>query len=138
VIGTPVTLIQAELEQGMAPEDAARIIQGAVIRLDAHRTQALSLIVHELVTNALKYGGLSARGCGMTIGFFVLPGTSAEAPQLWIDWHEKFSPAEDGDAAKPGFGSRLIEATVSTDLSGTLQRVFSVDGLRIVIQLPLA
>jgi two-component sensor histidine kinase len=130
-------LIEAELEQGMAPEDAARLIHGAAIRLDTHRTQALSLVVHELVTNAMKFGGLSSKGAGLTIRFFVLPAGATKSSQLWIDWRERYSDDHDGDVVRPGFGSRLIEATVETDLSGRFERVFTAEGLHIAIEIPL-
>jgi two-component sensor histidine kinase len=129
-------LIQAELEQGMAPDDAARMIYGAVIRLDTHQTQALSLVVHELVTNAMKFGGLSSKGAGLAVRLFVLPAGATNSSQLWIDWRERYS-VDDSDVVRPGFGSRLIEATVETDLSGRFERVFTAEGLHIAIEIPL-
>jgi two-component system CheB/CheR fusion protein len=88
----------------------------------------LGLVLHELGTNAAKYGALSAPGGKVMVSWRVEPGTPQR--NLIIEWTERGGPAVSTPERK-GFGSVLIEN------SGKVQQQFEPDGLRCTIEMPL-
>jgi two-component sensor histidine kinase len=86
----------------------------------------------------MKYGGLSAAGSGLKISWSVRRATDARPPELDLDWVEQVTATEPPVAPGTGFGSRLIEASLKGELSGTIERVFRADGLSIRISFPLS
>ncbi|MEQ8919657.1 MAG: PAS domain S-box protein [Roseovarius sp.] len=93
----------------------------------------LSLIFFELATNAVKYGGLSEQGDGITIDGQV------SGDRLIIRWTEAcvMSPGS-GDHDHVGFGTRMSQSTVRSFLSGTFTRNFTPDGMTATLNLDLA
>lgn len=107
--------------------DPARIgVEGEDIRLSPRAALALSLALHELGTNAVKYGSLSGDGGRVEIGWRVEGGT------LRLDWKELGGPPVREPAGR-GFGSRLIERGLAADLGGTADLAFEPDGLHCTI-----
>jgi PAS domain S-box-containing protein len=103
--------ISAIAEQELAPyldEREARVrIEGPETLLEPNAAQAVAVILHELATNASKYGALSnAKG---QIG---LTWSRAEDGQLALRWTELGGPRVKAPE-RQGFGSRLIERTIS-------------------------
>lgn len=127
-------ILASELQQSLDARDVEHRIDGPAVRLDERQAHAFALVVHELVTNAMKYGGLSARGRGLSIRWSIL--RDANRPQVDILWQEKTEPGEPPPAV-PGFGSRLVDAGLKGELSGTLERSFSPTGLEIRILFPV-
>ena len=80
---------------------------------------------HELATNSAKYGALSASGGYVTLDLC----DNGETLQLL--WREHGGPplASEPEKINGGFGSRLVELTVSGQLGGSWQRHFNADGL---------
>jgi two-component sensor histidine kinase len=116
--------------QGIEP---ARVrISGPPVQLPAKPSLALSLALHELCTNALKYGALSVDEGTVALTWRI----DGESPQrLAIVWREAGGPA-----VKPpehhGFGSRLINQVIASDLDGTVAIDFAPDGLVCTIEAP--
>jgi CHASE1-domain containing sensor protein/two-component sensor histidine kinase len=131
------TVLQKELQQSLGAAEVDHLIKGPPVRLDERQAHAFALVVHELVTNAMKYGGLSATGSGLSVAWTVRPATLTTPPYLEMDWVERFDGAEPSLSNGSGFGSRLIEASLKGELSGTINRDFRPDGLIIRILLPL-
>jgi CHASE1-domain containing sensor protein/two-component sensor histidine kinase len=131
------TLLRKELQQCLDTEAVEHLMDGPPVRLDERQAHAFAMVAHELVTNALKYGGLSATGQGLKITWSTLPGQNGDPPTLFIDWEERFDAPDAGSAAGTGFGSRLIEASLRGELSGSLTRDFNAQGLRIALSFPL-
>jgi two-component sensor histidine kinase len=88
---------------------------------------ALSLALHELSTNASKYGSLCGEEGSVSISWTM----SDEI--LRLEWKEKHGPAV-AEPARRGFGSRLIERGLEADLAGRAELHFEPDGLRCVIE----
>jgi two-component sensor histidine kinase len=130
-------ILRKELQQALDTEAVEHLLEGPPVRLDERRAHAFALVAHELMTNAMKYGGLSPEGSGLKVTWSVRPGEEGAAPDLWMDWDERFVPAGDGSDSGSGFGSRLIEASLKGELSGTLTRDFGPEGLRIALRFPL-
>ena len=81
-------------------------ISGPDIKLGPRATLSVSLMLHELGTNALKYGALSTETGRVAIGWRVAGDAEDEA--LTLDWHESGGPPVEAPS-KRGFGSKLIE-----------------------------
>jgi two-component system, chemotaxis family, CheB/CheR fusion protein len=106
-------------------------VEGPAVKLNAKATLALGMTLHELTTNAVKYGAFS-KACGRVA---VTWSTDAQR-MLTIRWVET-----DGPPATPperrGFGSMLIERQLAFELHGKSESRFTADGLRVVLQIPL-
>ncbi len=123
-------LLEAALE-AHRDEGRERIrVDGPDIVLDAKVTQSLSLVLHELWVNAMKYGALSQPEGEVQVTWSVEP-----SGRLTLDWTERKGPPVNEPAAR-GFGSRLIELSVQ-DLRGEVRTTFGGDGLHCRIAFPL-
>jgi PAS domain S-box-containing protein len=102
-------------------------ISGPSFWLAPRAALALALALHELGTNAAKYGALSADGGFIDIAWHQADGV------LRLDWKESGGPAVAAPSRR-GFGSRLIEQGLGGDLGGEARITFEPDGLRCTIQ----
>jgi two-component sensor histidine kinase len=123
-------LLEGEL---LAFDDAGgRIaLDGPPVRLPAGVAQPLAMALHELATNAVKYGALSAPAGRVAVTWRV------REARLMLDWHEQGGPALAGKPERRGFGSRVIEATVRGQLGGEVAKRWRPDGLACAIEAPL-
>ena len=131
----------AELEEVVREEFAAYRdaaspeLSGPALRLDAAAVQPLSMLVHELVTNAAKYGALSLPGGRVRMAWRLVAGEDGE--RLLIEWEERGGPQIAGEPARRGFGSALVGATVRGQLGGRYETHWAPGGLRCKIDLPV-
>lgn len=102
-------------------------IEGPPVRLTAGAAQPLTLVLHELLTNAVKYGALSLAGGRLRIAW--APG----AEGVRVEWVERGGPPIQAPPSRAGFGTTLIDANVSGQLDGAIERHWDRDGLRCVI-----
>jgi len=102
-------------------------IGGQPIWLAPRAALALALALHELSTNAAKYGSLSRENGRVSISWCV------NGDSLRLEWKERDGPPV-VEPARRGFGSRLIERGLEADLGGTARLHFEPDGLRCVIE----
>ena len=99
--------------------------------------QPVALALHELATNALKYGALSRPEGRLSITWR-LQGEGEER-RLLLDWVETGVPMPDGEApSHQGFGRQLIEQALPYQLKAGTQLMFGTEGVRCRIALPLA
>ncbi|MBL6457675.1 PAS domain-containing protein [Belnapia sp. T6] len=96
--------------------------------------QALSMTLHELGTNAAKYGALSTAAGQVVITWRI----EAEAGLLRLRWEERGGPVVPRVPERRGFGSRVIEAMVLRQLGGTIRRDWPASGLVCEITIPLS
>jgi two-component sensor histidine kinase len=94
----------------------------------------LSLMFHELATNAAKYGALSAAGGWELITWSVTPGEIGQI--LDIQWREQGGPRV-APPSRQGFGTRLIERSLLGGHHGSAALDFKPEGLCCDISLPL-
>jgi two-component sensor histidine kinase len=98
-------------------------ISGPAIDISSKHTLGLSLALHELATNAAKYGALScSEGC-------VRVHWQDQDGVLRLDWEESGGPPV-APPSRKGFGSRLLERILVRDLSGTIKLDYQPSGLR--------
>jgi two-component system CheB/CheR fusion protein len=109
-------------------------IEGPDVVLTSRSSLSLALVIHELATNAAKYGGLSVEGGRLDVIWEVTGG--ADAATLEIDWRESGGPS----VARPsrrGFGTKLIEISLVRGLGATVDRYFDEAGHRCRMAIPL-
>lgn len=119
---------------GGGRREAVQISGPDRICLTGRATQAIALAIHELSTNASKFGALSTPSGIVTVGWRV--DASRERMRLTIEWREAGGP-EVRKPTRHGFGSQLIERVVKTELDADVQRSFLEDGLRCSIAFDL-
>ena len=105
-------------------------VDGPAILLTPSATVTLTLVMHELATNAAKYGALSNDSGNVDIDW------GADAEMLRISWRERDGPAVT-EPARSGFGTRLLERVVAGDLGGAVTIDFRAAGLVCTIVAPL-
>jgi PAS domain S-box-containing protein len=98
-------------------------MSGAAVDVSPKHALALSLALHELATNAAKYGALSCPEGRVSVQWGVQEG------MLHLDWEESGGPAVAPPVQK-GFGSRLLEELVPRDLGGHTRLNCDVSGVR--------
>ncbi len=128
-------LIANEFAAYVGDDSAALAIAGDDLMLTARAAQTLSLALHELTTNAAKYGALSVPGGRVAIRSSVEPAAEGP-PDLLLTWTESGGPAITPPESR-GFGSVVIERGIAHDLGGTTSLEFDPAGLRCTIRFPL-
>ncbi|WP_454761788.1 sensor histidine kinase [Caulobacter segnis] len=122
------------LVQELGPYGTERIrIDGPDVHLPARVALSLGMVFHELATNAAKYGALSTGG-GRLLLDWTLPGSG---DTLRFAWRETGGPPASIPERK-GFGSRLIERSITGELRGAIAADYSADGLAVRFDVPLA
>ena len=128
--------LSALVEQSLkaAGPERYRVIPGPAVRLSPRQVVPMSLILHELVTNAWKYGALSRAA-----GLVHLSWRTAEEQGktiLHIDWREENGPPVT-PPTRSGFGSRLIDLSAVQGLGGAVELKYEPVGLRVHITAPV-
>lgn len=104
---------------------------GVELLLKPGQVLGLSMILHELYTNAIKYGAL----CTNT-GKIDLDWTT-DGTTIKLVWRETGIFCEAPGASSSGFGQRMIAMSVKSDLGGTIDRDWRADGLTATIEFPI-
>ena len=102
-------------------------ISGPNVMLNAAATQAIAMTLHELATNAAKYGALSTPGGRVLVSWERVVGNGTAA-KLILKWRET-GGAIVGAPPRSGFGTNLIRDLIPHELSGTVDLVFRPDGV---------
>lgn len=131
------TLLEAELSFRGAP-DAIRL-DGPPVAISATAAQPISMVMHELATNAAKHGALSVPDGRVEVRWRLdCAGAGSGGGTLSLRWTEMGGPPVRGAPERRGFGSRVIEGTMRGQLGGTIARHWEPDGLVVEVALPLA
>jgi len=125
--------LQTLLEELFAPygsgEGARVMVTGDDLAISSRTATPLALVFHELATNAAKYGALATADGRVTLK---VVDNGKAVKLVWRETGGK-PPKK---APKDGFGSRLVEMSVSGQLGGTWERRFETDGLVVELSLP--
>lgn len=115
--------------------DAGRInLSGPPLVVQSRQALALSLAIHELATNALKYGALSVPNGRVSISWAA--DDRVCKPQFVFEWSEMGGPPVIAPS-RAGFGSRLISRALEDDFRGTVNISFRSGGLTCTLTAPL-
>lgn len=109
-------------------------LDGPDVFLEPDPSFALSTALHELATNASKYGSLSGPTGRLDLSWSV--GRTELGLTLSLDWKESGGPAPKR-ARKTGFGSRLITMVIERQLNGEVHPTFTARGLEVHLVVPL-
>jgi len=121
-------LIGEELASYTADEKAR--LTGPPIVLRSDMTQSMALIFHELTTNAVRHGALSAPEGRVHVSWDWISDS-----ELSIIWREENGPTIVGPV-KSGFGTKLTESAVNGQLGGNVEFKWRPTGLECAIQVP--
>jgi len=108
---------------------------GPHVRLTPRMSLALAMALHELATNAVKYGALSNKIGIVEVSWTVENG--AAPPRLNLRWVERGGPPVKAPSRR-GFGSRLIERSLAQDLDGHVEIAFVPTGVVCTVDAPVA
>jgi two-component sensor histidine kinase/PAS domain-containing protein len=126
-------LLTAVLEPYQGTDRARVTLQGPPVLLPAQAVMSLSMVMHELATNASKYGALSVPQGTVTIDWTLRDNGT---PRVDVTWIERGGPRIEPRGTS-GFGTKLIDRVVGYDLDGKANLSFEPGGLRAVLSFPL-
>ncbi|QPC88485.1 histidine kinase [Mesorhizobium sp. NBSH29] len=124
-------LLKTELEQVFGQDLKPGLLSGPAVALDEATTQALGLTIHELATNAMKYGKAGKGAAALEVKWLV----SGDPRTLKLTWSERGTKV-----AKPnkvGFGTKLIDMSICRELGGEIERHYGNGGLKVTIKIPV-
>ena len=118
-------------------EDEARnrvLIDGPPVELPSEAAVPIGMAMHELTTNAAKHGALSTFGGQVEVRWRIEPGP--ERPMLHFTWVENGGPRVTAPA-RQGFGSRLLQRVLTTQLQAEVKMEFQEHGLHFTMTMPI-
>ena len=116
--------------------DANMTISGTDVMLTAAATQAMAMVLHELVTNAAKYGALSVPEGQVSVSWDRKLNGHAPAI-LMLEWRELRGPPT-ATEVRSGYGTNLIRDLIPHELGGKIDLVFDSGGVICRIAIPLS
>jgi PAS domain S-box-containing protein len=124
------------VRQELAPCVAAAntTVGGPDILLTADAAQAVALVLHELVTNAAKYGALSSQKGHVSVQWD--QRANGHVPgELVLDWKEDGGPLVPASTAS-GYGTSVIKELIPYELGGVVDLLFAPEGVRCRLEIP--
>jgi two-component system CheB/CheR fusion protein len=127
-------------------EDELRVHQGARVTLEgpsgvllrSSTVQVLAMAIHELVTNAMKYGALAQPKGRLTVRWRLEPPGLDERPRLRVEWIESDVTVPPASETRGGAGRELIERALPYQLDAETAYSLGEDGVRCIIRLPVS
>jgi len=125
-------LITVQVEP-FRPDDPKRLeINGPAFRLANQAAQTIGLAIHELATNASKYGAFSASGGKLHVSWKI------EGEALVFVWQEFVSRARRKPVIRSGFGTEIIDRMLGGTFDAEIERNFLPKGLECIFRIPVA
>ena len=129
---TPLrSVLEAELQHFRAGGEHIIGIDGPPVELAPNDALSFGLAIHELATNAAKFGSLSVPDGRVSIYWTLIEDEMAE-----VEWREREGP-EVKSQRRRGFGTELIEKIVAHELRQPVQLEFAREGVRCVMRVPV-
>jgi PAS domain S-box-containing protein len=110
-------------------------ISGPKVRLRPKAAETFGLAMHELATNATKYGALTKPDGRIDVRWRV--DRDGDGSKMRLDWMETGASGLPAKPRRKGFGAELLERTLAYELGATTSLTFASDGCRCTIDLPL-
>jgi two-component sensor histidine kinase len=126
--GSDLRSLAVALQPFAAGRAEAIEIDGAPVRLGARQSLSVTLVLHELATNAAKYGALSVPEGRIRLSWQV--ENAEEGRQLRLLWQERHGPPVT-PPQETGFGTKLIQRAFGFELDGTADLTFEPEGVRL-------
>ena len=122
-------------ELGPYDDGKARVtLRGPPVELTSEAAVPIGMAIHELTTNAVKHGALSTPGGSVEVVWQVLE--EEEVSRLVFAWTERGGPPV-RVPTRQGFGSRLLQRVLATQLQADVQMDFDPEGIRFAMSVPL-
>ena len=128
-------LIRAILAPYIKADDPRLALDGPAVLLNQGGATNFALVLHELATNAVKYGALSQDNTHLALSWQIVAGEQGET--LAFEWAESGCRARSEPPRTTGFGKRLIDMTVQGQLRGLYASDWPADGFVARVQVPL-
>lgn len=125
-------IVRAIVQPYVADGQARVETSGETVVLPPKAALAMSMILHELVSNATKYGALSTPSGRISIRWEF---AADEPAAIKLEWRETGMSGLPRPVRR-GFGSKLIEASVRRELNGEVNSEFDADGVRYSFKFP--
>ncbi|GJD98033.1 sensor histidine kinase [Methylobacterium iners] len=142
--GEPITigaLVRMELDALGAKDAEGRIVlSGPDVSLRNTMVQTLALALHELATNARKYGALATNRGSLRVSWTVRDNTHRDERRLWLEWMEEGLDCTHitQNSTRNGYGRELIERALPYALGATTGFELGENAVRCTIDLPLS
>jgi len=121
-------MVDSSMEAFRYPGRQAISFDGPRLRVGPHAALSIALALHELATNAVKYGALSN-----STGTVTVEWTVSSENRFTLKWTERGGPKV-RQTDRKGFGSRLILRVLPKELQGTAEMDFAEDGLKFKLE----
>jgi PAS domain S-box-containing protein len=128
-------LVEDELLAHAAREGERLTIEGEDISFKSRPAETLSLAIHELATNAVKYGALSSGTARIKVQWSRAEQDGQE--RLKLVWAESGVDMTTSRPDRQGFGLELLQRTLPYDLRAETKLEFGADGIRFTLDMPL-
>lgn len=130
---TPIAaVVRAELAPYAQDSERALDISGPAVELAPNDALSLGLAIHELATNAAKYGALSVPNGQVAVTWHLITQDLAR-----VEWAERGGPLVNQGQRQRGFGTELIEKIVAHELRNPVDLKFEPEGVRCTLILPV-
>jgi two-component sensor histidine kinase len=112
--------------------DAGRCaVSGPAVTIGSKQALSLAMAMHELATNAVKYGALSVSSGRIDIAWRLAGPPDGEI--FYLEWQERGGPPVTSPQRR-GFGSRLIESVLPAEFGGTVEVRYAPTGLAVRLE----
>lgn len=129
-------LVTSQLAPFAAADSTRLRVHGPSTRLKARAANAIGMALHELATNAAKYGALSNRTGAVAIDWSI-GGDAGEARRFHLQWRESGGPPV-VEPERRGFGRRVLVEMAAAELQAEVSLIFPIDGVVWKIDAPAA
>ncbi|HEY0625810.1 MAG TPA: PAS domain S-box protein [Allosphingosinicella sp.] len=130
-----LSMVEDELLAHAAREGEGVTIRGPDMCLQPRAAESLSLAIHELTSNAVKYGALSVSGGRLSVSWERRAMDGEE--RLALAWEENGLEGLPAEPERQGFGLELLERSLPYDLRAETRVEFRPQGLRFTLDMPL-
>jgi two-component system CheB/CheR fusion protein len=124
-------IVMEELKPFVSADHVNVVLTGGKVMLEPRAALALGMAIHELTTNAAKYGALSVPEGTVSVDW-----TADAANQFVLTWVERDGPPVTPPVRK-GFGMTLVERSFAYDVSGAVDIIFAPEGVTATLRAPL-
>ena len=130
-MGVVRALVERQLAVFRGANDPRIRLEGTHFVIGPDATRAIGMALHELATNACKYGALSSASGGVAIAW------GANDQQFWMSWREHGGPPV-AQPTRAGFGRRVIENMVAMSTDGKVALKLQPEGIEWRLREPLS
>lgn len=128
-------LIRDELLAQAVSDDQHLLVAGPRVSLRQKAAELFGLALHELATNAVKYGALSSPPSDIAVTWRIFD--TSQGQRLTLEWLERNARPQRQRQRRRGFGSTLIQQGLPYELGGASSLEITPDGVRCIIELPI-